>query len=65
MRRLREERDCLSISAGRGEAALIERAELDAVDREVAALIDEAVDAARAGTPPDASALLTDVYVRY
>ena len=66
VRRLREERDCLKHFRRRvGEAALIETAELDAVDREVAALIDEAVDAARAGEPPDASALLTDVYVSY
>ncbi len=38
---------------------------LDAVDGEVAALIDQAVEAARAAPPPDAEALLTDVYVSY
>ena len=49
VRRLREERDCLKHFRRRvGEAALLDVAELDAVDREVAALIDEAVDAARA-----------------
>jgi TPP-dependent pyruvate/acetoin dehydrogenase alpha subunit len=35
------------------------------VDAEVATLIDQAVAAARAGSPPDPSALLTDVYVSY
>jgi TPP-dependent pyruvate/acetoin dehydrogenase alpha subunit len=39
--------------------------ELDTVEAEVAALIDQAVAAARAAPPPDASALLTDVYVSY
>ena len=66
VRRLREERDCLKHFRRRvGEAALLEMRELDAVDGEVAALIDQAVAAARAAPPPDASALLTDVYVSY
>jgi acetoin:2,6-dichlorophenolindophenol oxidoreductase subunit alpha len=66
VRRLREERDCLKHFRRRvGEAGLLETEELDAVDREVAALIEDAVQAARAGTPPDAAALLTDVYVSY
>jgi acetoin:2,6-dichlorophenolindophenol oxidoreductase subunit alpha len=66
VRRLREERDCLKHFRRRvGEAGLLEAAELDAVDADVGALIEDAVQAARAGASPDASALLTDVYVSY
>ena len=66
VRRLREDRDCLKHFRRRvGEAGLLETAELDAVDADVGALIEDAVQAARAGASPDASALLTDVYVSY
>ncbi len=66
VRRLRAERDCLQHFRRRvGEVGLLETAELDAVDQEVAALIDQAVATARAAAPPDPGALLTDVYVSY
>lgn len=39
--------------------------ELDAVDAEVARLIDEAVDEARAAPDPQPADLLTDVYIKY
>jgi acetoin:2,6-dichlorophenolindophenol oxidoreductase subunit alpha len=66
VRRLREERDCLKIFRLRvGEAALLESDALDAVDNEVAALIDRAVASASAAPPPSESELLTDVYVSY
>ncbi len=66
VRRLREERDCLKHFRSRvSEAALLEAAELDAVDSEVAALIDRAVATAQAAPVPPESALLTDVYVSY
>jgi pyruvate dehydrogenase E1 component alpha subunit len=66
VKRLREERDCLKHFRARvTEAALLEAADLDAVDREVADLIDSAVAAARAAPPPDPGVLLTDVYVSY
>ena len=66
VKRLREERDCLRHFRRRvTEAALLETRELDGVDQEVASLIDQAVEAARAGAPPDAKTLLTDVYVSY
>jgi TPP-dependent pyruvate/acetoin dehydrogenase alpha subunit len=66
VRRLREGRDCIKNFRQRvAEVSLLESSELDAVDDEVASLIDAAVAAARAGTPPDAAALLTDVYVSY
>src|SRR5438034_957869 len=66
VRKLREERDCLKVFRLRvGEAALLEADVLDAVDNEVAALIDRAVASARAAPPPPESELLTDVYVTY
>ena len=66
VKQLREERDCLKHFRTRvGEAALLEADALDAVDAEIAALIDEAVAEARAGESPDPSQLLTDVYVSY
>ena len=66
VRKLREERDCLKIFRLRvGEAALLESDALDAVENEVAALIDRAVASARAAPPPPESELLTDVYVSY
>src|SRR5690349_20985018 len=66
VRRLREERDCLKHFRRRvTEAALPDSDELNAVDDEVAMLIDQAVAAARVADPPGAAALLTDVYVSY
>ncbi|HET8996761.1 MAG TPA: thiamine pyrophosphate-dependent dehydrogenase E1 component subunit alpha [Acetobacteraceae bacterium] len=66
VKRLREERDCLKHFRARvTEAALLDAAELDAVDHEVADLIDQAVATARAAPPPDPATLLTDVYVSY
>ncbi len=64
--RLREEKDCLK----RFEQAVIEGGhlaadDLRAVDADVAALIDRAVDAARGAPEPDLADLLTDVYVTY
>jgi pyruvate dehydrogenase E1 component alpha subunit len=66
VRRLREDRDCLKHFRRRvGEAGLLEAAELDHVESEVAALIDQAVEVARAAPPPDIDALMRDVYVSY
>jgi acetoin:2,6-dichlorophenolindophenol oxidoreductase subunit alpha len=66
VRHLREARDCLKHFRRRvGEAALLDDAALDAVDAEVAALIDRAVEIARAAAPPADADLLTDVYVSY
>ena len=66
VKRLRDERDCLKHFRRRvTEAGLLDMHELDAVDDEVAGLIEQAVAAARAAAPPDASALLADVYVSY
>ena len=66
VRRLREERDCLKHFRRRvGEAALLDASALDAVEAEVATLIDRAVETARTAPPPSESALLSDVYVSY
>src|SRR5579863_4008382 len=66
VKNLRDERDCLKHFRARViDAALLETAALDAVDNEVAALIDRAVATAQAAPLPPESALLTDVYASY
>ena len=66
VKRLRDGRDCLQIFRARvTEAALLDASDLDRVESEVAALIERAVETARAAAPPPDSALLTDVYVSY
>lgn len=47
------------------EGNLLTQGELDAIDVEVGAEIEAAVRAATAAPPPEASDLLSDVYVRY
>ncbi|PPQ29223.1 thiamine pyrophosphate-dependent dehydrogenase E1 component subunit alpha [Rhodopila globiformis] len=66
VRKLREEHDCLKNFRRRvTDARLLEAGDLDAVDAEVAALIDQAVAAALAAPPPEPETLMTDVYVSY
>ncbi len=66
VKNLREQRDCLKHFRARvSEAALLEADALDAIDAEVAALVDRAIVDARVAELPDASQLLTDVYVSY
>src|SRR6201989_1025642 len=66
VKRLRDERDCLKHFRRRvTEAGLLDEGELDRVEGDVAALIDQAVEVARAAPPPDEDALLRDVYVSY
>ena len=63
---IRENRDCIAKFRGRVEdAGVVSAGEFDAVDREVAALIDEAVEEAIAAPEPNVSEVLTDVYVSY
>ena len=63
---LRENSDCLKRFRQRvTEMALLEAAQLDEIDGEVGALIEDAVSAAKAAPPPTADQLLTDVYVTY
>jgi TPP-dependent pyruvate/acetoin dehydrogenase alpha subunit len=64
--RARAELDCLKRFADRvSETGELARADLDAVDAEVAVLIDGAVESAKAAPLPTEADLLTDVYVRY
>ncbi len=64
--RIREERDCLkAFRAKVTDAGLLKDADLDAIDAETLALIEEATTEARAAPPPDVATLLTDVYVSY
>ncbi len=64
--RLRETRDCLKIFRARvGDAKLLDAKALDAIDKEIADLIEECVVDARAAPPPDPSTVTTDVYVTY
>ncbi|QZH74300.1 MAG: thiamine pyrophosphate-dependent dehydrogenase E1 component subunit alpha [Erythrobacter sp.] len=64
--RLREERDALKIfRASPVTQQHFGSAELDAVDAEVAAQIDAAVDAARKAERPDPSHVTEDVYAEY
>ena len=63
---VRRERDPLTIFRRRvTEAGLLEHAQLDALDAEVAAEIEDSVALAKAGPMPDLAKLLTDVYVSY
>lgn len=62
----RTNRDCLKIFRAKvTEAGVLTDAELDAIDSEVLALIDEAVDEAKAAPLPGPAELTTDVYVAY
>lgn len=62
----RENLDCLKNFRNRvTEAALLEASDLDAIDAEVATLIDEAVEEAMAAPLPDPSAVTEDVYIAY
>ena len=63
VKRLMKDMDCLKIA---GDSAikkkLVTRAQLNKIDKEVAAFIDDAAQAALAAPGPDVEELLTDVY---
>jgi acetoin:2,6-dichlorophenolindophenol oxidoreductase subunit alpha len=62
----RSNRDCLKLFAGRvTQTGVVGAGELAAIDREVLALIDDAVASAKAAPLPTAQDLLSDVYVAY
>lgn len=62
----RANRDCLKIFRARvTDEGWLTDAELDAVDAEVLALIEQAVDEAQAAPPPAVAELTTDVYISY
>ncbi|MGO4306439.1 thiamine pyrophosphate-dependent dehydrogenase E1 component subunit alpha [Cupriavidus sp. RAF12] len=63
---IRANKDCLKQFARTvTQAGVVSREELDAIDREVAALIEHAVQEAKAAPLPGPEDLLTDVYVSY
>jgi acetoin:2,6-dichlorophenolindophenol oxidoreductase subunit alpha len=62
----RAHRDCLRLFSVRvRQAGVIGSEELEAIDREVGQLIDEAVASAKAAPLPTPRDLVTDVYVSY
>ena len=62
----RENLDCLkNFRAKVTEAALLEEADMDAIDAKVATLIDEAVEEAIAAPFPEPEAVTQDVYIDY
>jgi len=62
----RENRDCLKLFRARvTEAGVVDGGDLDAIDSEVLAVIEQAVEQAVAAPLPEAADLTTDVYVRY
>ena len=66
VKNIRETRDCI-VNFGRSltESSLITREELDKIDEEVKALIDDAVTKAKDAAEPTEEDLETDVYVKY
>ena len=66
LKRLRKEADAIQIFRNKvTKARLLKKADLDAVDKDVAQLIDEAVAEAREATPPEPGDVLADVYISY
>ena len=66
VKKLRETKDCLMLFRKRVEGAkLVDAADLNKVDTEVLALIDDSVKKAKSAPKPTAADLLTDVYVSY
>jgi pyruvate dehydrogenase E1 component alpha subunit len=64
--KLRAERDCLKLFRAKvTEAGLLDGAALDAIEGEVAAVIEHAVRRAKAAPMPAPADLLSDVYVSY
>jgi acetoin:2,6-dichlorophenolindophenol oxidoreductase subunit alpha len=63
---IRVNKDCIKMFSQRvTESGVIARGELDAIDREIVAQIQDAVAAAKSAPLPTAADLLTDVYVSY
>lgn len=63
---LREHKDCIKSYSGTIlSAGLVHQQDLDAIDKEVGDLIEDAVEQAGAAPPPAPDDLLTDVYVSY
>lgn len=66
VKELRERKDCLKLFRERvRKNKQLEAHEMDQIDEQVLALIDEAVEAAKVAPHPKPEDLLTDVYVSY
>ncbi|MEX3009580.1 thiamine pyrophosphate-dependent dehydrogenase E1 component subunit alpha [Hoeflea sp. TYP-13] len=66
IQRLREEKDSLKIFRARvTEAGLLTGDQLDEIDREVMALVNDSITESEAAAPPAHEQLVTDVYVSY
>ena len=66
IKELREKKDCLKLFRERvRKDKKVEAHEMDQIDQEVLALIDDAVEAAKLAPHPKPEDLLTDVYVSY
>jgi TPP-dependent pyruvate/acetoin dehydrogenase alpha subunit len=66
VKKLRETKDCLVLfRQSVTKQGLLSDKELDQIDDEVKAEVDEAVVFAKGAPKPEASDLLTDVYVAY
>ncbi len=64
--KVRQKKDCIQNFATRAvSTGLVQQDDLASVDREIAELIDEAVELSKAAPKPGAEDLLTDVYVSY
>ena len=62
----RANRDCIKIFSKKVlDAGVLKPADLEAIDKEALALIDEAVSVAKSSPMPTAKDLMTDVYVSY
>ncbi|WP_277755984.1 thiamine pyrophosphate-dependent dehydrogenase E1 component subunit alpha [Rosenbergiella epipactidis] len=61
----RREKDCLTLFIEKAQQQGVSLTALAEIDRQVTALIDEAVSAAKAAPEPEADALYHDVYVNY
>ena len=63
---IRANKDCIRLFSDRvTEAGLVNRDELEAIDREARGLVEEAAAFAKAAPLPTAADLTTDVYVKY
>jgi pyruvate dehydrogenase E1 component alpha subunit len=66
VKKLRETKDCLMLFRKKTTGAkLLAKADLDAIDKDVMALIEDAVKKAKAAPKPTKADLLTDVYISY
>ncbi|PYV85225.1 MAG: ABC transporter substrate-binding protein [Acidobacteria bacterium] len=66
VKKIRETRDCIRNFARKvTSAGVLDGAELERIDQEVMALIDDSVAKSKGGPKPVAADLLTDVYVSY